>query len=258
MEKKDHVILVLAALCILFAAITIFDFGGSDGGQVPQQTEAQIQYKSSSTIPAPKVLPGFEEYFPENLELEGLQAFGTYPTAVTNELGPSADPYLGALVASDALLFIEPGASTNVFVDYQVYEFNDASSANALLNMYSLSWNNLQLSYSGQDIWVWDGYLEQAQSSYPGSTPIYWDEYSQKAFLPTSSSGNVIVSQLANDLYCRHGEMVVGNYFIMIDVHAPKNSVVALSQAVWEKALADLSDAPAAGSSGEVPSGIFS
>ena len=255
MEKKDHVILALAALCILFAAVTLFDFGGSSDSQVPAQP--QIQYKSSSTVPAPEVLAGFEEYFPENLELEGLQAFSTYPTAVGNELGPTADPYLSSLVASDALLFIEPGTSTNTFVDYQVYQFNDAVSAKALLNAYTSNWNNLKLSYSGQDIWVWEGYLEQSQSSYPISTPIYWDEFNKKAFLPTSSTGSVIVSQLGNDLYCRHGEMAVGNYFIMIDVHAPKNSVATVSQAIWEKALADLSDAPAAVSGEEVPFGII-
>ena len=133
MEKKDHVILVLAAICILFAAVTLFDFGGSSDSQVPPQTQAQVQYKSLSTVPAPEVLAGFEDYFPENLELEGLQALSTYPSAVSSELGPSADPYLSSLVASDAILFIEPGTSTNTFVDYQVYEFNDAISANALL-----------------------------------------------------------------------------------------------------------------------------
>ena len=246
MEKKDHVIIVLAGICILFAGMALFSPGdNSNSASVPQSSapssQAQVQYKSLSSVPAPVVNSELENYFPNDLKLNGLLGISTFPTSIRDDLGPDADYYLSSVVASNAVLFIDPAASTNSFVQYEVYKFKNAASAAELLNLYKSNWNVQNLVYSGLSMWVWDGFFQQSTAPYPASVPVYWDESAQKAFLPVSRQGEVIISQLGSSLYCTHGEMNVGEYFIMIDVHAPKDSIDQISREIWEEALADIS-----------------
>lgn len=246
MEKKDHVIIVLVGICIVLAGMALFNPGNdSNNAPVSQSStptaQTQVQYKSLSSVPAAAVNPILADYFPTDLQLGGLLGVSTYPTSVNDDLGPDANYYLSSVVASDAILFIDSASSTNSFVQYEVYKFNSAASAAELLNLYKSNWNVQNLVYSGLSMWVWDGFFQQGSAPYPGSVPVYWDEPAQKAFLPTSRQGSVIISQLGSDLYCTHGEMNVGEYFIMIDVHAPKSSIDSISREIWEEALADIS-----------------
>ena len=246
MEKKDHVIIVLVGICIVLAGMALFSPGNnSNSASVPQSSapssQAQVQYKSLSSVPAPVVNQDLADYFPTDFQLGELLGVSTYPTSVRDDLGSDADYYLSSVVASDAILFIDSTASTNSFVQYEVYKFKNAASAAELLNLYKSNWNVQNLVYSGLSMWVWDGFFQQSSAPYPGSVPVYWDESAQKAFLPVSRQGNVIISQLGSDLYCTHGEMNVGEYFIMIDVHAPKGSIDLTSREIWEEALADIS-----------------
>ena len=252
MEKKDHVIIVLVGIILLLAGMVFFSPGdSSNGALVPQSllpsSQVPAQYKSLSSVPAPVVNPDLAEYFPTDLQLSGLLGISTQPTSVSVDLEADADQFLSSVVASDAVLFIDPAESTNIFVQYEVYKFKDATSAAELLNFYKSNWNVQNLVYSGLSMWVWDGYFQQDSSPYPASIPVYWNEYEQKAFLPISRQGDVIISQLGSDLYCAHGEMNVGEYFIMIDVHSSKDSIGVRSREIWEEALADIGD-PDAGS----------
>lgn len=247
MEKKDHVIVVLVVITLLLAGMVVFSPGGSSNGASPSSPSApasspSVKYTSLSSVPAPVVYPEVKDYFPTDLKLNGLLGVSAYPTSVRDDLGANADYFLSSAVASDAILFIEPNAATNSFVQYEVYKFRNAAFASELLDTYRSNWNVQKVTYSGLDMWVWDGYLGQDSSPYPASVPVYWDEYAQKAFLPISRQGEVIISQLGSDLYCTHGEMTVGEYFIMVDVHDTKNSIGATSRAVWEEVLADLAD----------------
>lgn len=246
MEKKDHLIIVLVAITLLLAGIVLFSPGGSSNdASIPSSalpsSPVSIQYKALSSVPAPAVNPELKDYFPNDLKLNGLLGVNTYPTSVRDDLGSDADHFLSSVVASDAVLFIDPAASTNTFVQYEVYKFKDAASAAELLNLYKSNWNVQNLVYSGLSMWVWDGYFQQGTTPYPASVPVYWDEYAQRAFLPVSRQGEVIISQLGSDLYCTHGEMNVGEYFIMIDVHTPKDVIGVRSRTIWEEALADIS-----------------
>ncbi|MCL7410190.1 MAG: hypothetical protein P1P69_03325 [Methanosarcinaceae archaeon] len=261
MEKKDHVIIVLVGITIFLAGMVLFSPGdNSNSTPVPQSsapsTQTQVQYRSLSSVPSPVVNSELEDYFPTDLKLNGLLGISAFPTSIHDDLGPDADHYLSSVVSSDAVLFINSDASTNTFVQYEVYKFKDAATAAELLNLYKSNWNVQNLVYSGLNIWAWNGFIQQGTSPYPASVPVYWDESTQKAFLPVSQQGEVIISQLGSSLYCNHGEMNVGEYFIMIDVHAPKSSIDQISREIWEEALADISDAPATVSSGVVPSGI--
>ena len=245
MEKKDHVIIVLVAVTLLLASMVLFSpDGSSDVVSTPSSAmpsaQTSIQYKSLSSVPVPVVNPELEVYFPTDLKLNGLLGISTFPTSVGDDLGQDANYFLSSVVASDAVVFIDSTASTNTFVQYEVYKFKDAATAAELLNLYKSNWNVQNLVYSGLSMWVWDGYFQQDSAPYPASVPVYWDEYAQKAFLPISRDGDVIISQLGSDLYCTHGEMTVGEYFIMIDVHTPKHSIDTRSREIWEEILADI------------------
>lgn len=243
MEKKDHLIIVLVAITLLLAGMVLFSpDGSSDGVPSAQASSPSIKYTSLSSVPASAVNLELINYFPADLRLNGLLGLSTYPSSVRDDLGDGADYFLSSVVASDAVLFIEPTSPTNTFVQYEVYKFSNAALASELLDTYRSNWNVQKLTYSGLDIWVWDGYFGQDSSPYPATVPVYWDEYAQRSFLPISRSGEVVISQLGSDLYCTHGEMVIGEYFIMVDVHGPKNSIGATSRTIWEEVLTDLSD----------------
>ncbi len=219
----------------------------------PQQ---QVSYIPLSQVPRASPPPEFVPVFVENFS--GLialpQAAITMPNDVSNFAPEVANRILDKIQNKFGAVYIE-GENTSVVVSLEAYYFTDPSYARQALEVYKGNWNKLRFNASGKEMWIWEGYLEQTVPpawAVKGSH-IFWDTTFNEASL---SGGNAIVANIAEDLYCYHGEAALGNYFVMVDVHLPRDQVVEKGQEILREYLEKVAvnvSMPAGESTGEEP-----
>jgi hypothetical protein len=203
----------------------------------PEVAPQQFSYIPLSQVPRASPPPEFEPVFVENLS--GLialpQAAITMPNDVSNFAPDVANRILDKIQNKFGAVYIE-GEETSVVVSFEAYLFPDPSYARQALEVYKTNWNKLRFNASGKEMWIWEGYLEQVTP--PGwavkGSHIFWDTTFNEASL---SGGDAIVANIADDLYCYHGEAALGNYFVMVDVHLPKDRVVEEGQEIFREYL---------------------
>ena len=214
------------ALAIAIALSAGCTGGGESTEPSPFHPEAlpqQVALLPLSQVPRAAPPPGFEPVFVENLS--GLialpQATGTMPTDLQNFAPEVAQRVLDKVQGSFGALYIA-GETTDVVVSFEAYRFPDPRYAAEVLEVYKTNWNNRRINVSGREMWIWEGYKEQVNppSWAVAGSHIFWDSIANQASL---SGGDGIIANLDADLYCYHGEAALGNYFVMVDVHLPKD-----------------------------------
>ncbi|WP_456474427.1 hypothetical protein [Candidatus Pyrohabitans sp.] len=197
----------------------------------------QLSYISISQVPRATPPPEFEQVFVGNLS--GLialpQATITMPNDVSNFAPEVANRVLGDIQSKFGALYVE-GENTSVVVSFEAYRFSDPGYAKQVLEVYRNNWNKLRFNASGKEIWIWEGYIERGGPpdwAVRGSN-IFWDSGFNEASLAV---GDAVVARIAENLYCYHGEAALGNYFVMMDVHLPKERVVEEGQEIFREYL---------------------
>ncbi len=204
----------------------------------PQQTlPAEAELLPLEQVPRAAPPPEFEAVFVENLSgMVALpQAAITMPTDVSNFAPGVAGRIIDGIKSRFGALYVE-GENTSAVVSFEAYYFDDPALAQRALEVYRTNWNKLRFSASGREMWIWEGYLEQ---SFPPrwaarGSHIYWDFAQNRAVL---GEGRVAVATITEDLYCYHGEAALGNYFIMVDVHLPRDGLVEGGQKIFAEYL---------------------
>ncbi|NOZ58223.1 MAG: hypothetical protein GXO66_01385 [Euryarchaeota archaeon] len=211
------------------------DRGGS--APFPQQPAPQLEYLPLDQVPRASPPPEFEPVFVENLSgMVALpQAAITMPTDVSNFAPGVARRIVEGISSRFGALYVE-GENTSVVVSFEAYYFEDPALAAEALQVYRQNWNTLRFNASGKELWIWEGYLEQpAPPAWAArGSHIFWDFAQNRAML---GEGRVAVARIAEDLYCYHGEAALGNYFVMVDVHLPRERVVQDGQRIFAEYL---------------------
>jgi hypothetical protein len=197
----------------------------------------QVSYIPLSQVPRASAPGVFEPVFVENLS--GMvplpQAAITMPTDISNFAPEVASRILGKIRSRFGALYVE-GENTTAVVSFEAYYFDDPALALEALRVYRQNWNTLRFSHADRELWIWEGYLEQ--SSPPAwaakGSHIFWDSSTGRASL---GGGDAVVASIAEDLYCYHGEAALGNYFVMVDVHLPRERVVEEGQRIFAEYL---------------------
>lgn len=186
-------------------------------------------------ISQPDLQPEFSTFFPDNIS--GMRRVPLQMDPMNDETGQQ---FFTDVVDKVSLLYLSDYAQTDFEIEYSVYKMESAQAANQVLDFYKSHWNNIPVQYENLTFWVWNGYNEQLQSgNYARSSGvyIYWDTLSDAAFLPMEERyGSQYISSVNQSLYCKHGEAVKDEYFIMADVHAPLESINALSDRFFAEA----------------------
>jgi hypothetical protein len=209
----------------------------------PAQSHPEFQYVEVESLPKPDLEHYLAQFFPENLA--GLVGIPFLANSLEGELPAAGDPILSTAIITSieskaGRLYIEPSDTTSMEVEYLVYKLSNATMAENALELYKRNWNREKWTYSGHDIWVWQGWEEQVRQGSPSRRAgmfISWDVDQNLALLPHQGVTPLVITKTKTDLYCLHGELAYGQYFIMIDVHASPAVVDTVARDIFAASL---------------------
>ncbi len=187
----------------------------------------------TGNIPEPVLKPEFAAFFPDNIS--GMRRM----TLLMDPLNYETDGrFISKVQDQTNLIYLSESVLTDFEIEYSVYKMESPEAAREVLNYYTteMGWNTLQKSYGNVTFWIWQGYLEG--NGRPYGTYIFWDSISSGAYLPIERQGTSYIAQANADLLCLHGETVLDEYFIMVDVHAPFEKVNEVSDQMFTEAAA--------------------
>ncbi len=204
--------------------------GAPQEGSLPQ-----LQYVSIDTLPRAQPPEDMKDLFVEDLaNLTPLPyTANTLANDLTIAIPAEATEIMQNLVSSFGALYID-SPNPRIVIDFEVYRFSSPEYAYKVLQAYKTNWNKKKFEHANKTLWVWEGCFTQTQPPMPQGAHIFWDDAVKKASL---SSGTAIIGNMAQDLYCYHGEAAFGEYFVMLDIHAPLSEFPALGEKIFKEYL---------------------
>ncbi len=205
-------------------------FGVSSGGGGFELTTVSL-----ADVPRASAPEEYKNFFVE--DLHGLVPLPMNPATLANDLSV-ADPtgageILNNMVDNFGVLYID-SENPRIVIDYEVYRFNSEDYALRALEAYKRNWNNKRFEKANKTLWVWEGCFVQAQPPMPQGAHIFWDGNLKVASL---DSGTAILASMGDNLYCYHGEGAFGEYFVMVDIHAPLSEFPELGEEIFSEYL---------------------
>jgi hypothetical protein len=246
LDKKNKInipyLIIIAGLILII--IYLFSNGGSgdDITQVsPQPTGLQptpgianepVLY--TGEIPKLIIAPGFAGFFPENIS--GMRRVTLLIDSMDSE---TEGRFSSNREENFNVLYLSNSVQADREVEYSVYKMKSQEAANEVLEYYTniRKWNTKPKQFEQLDnftFWIWEGYLEG--SGRPDGIYFYWDSTKNGSFLLDEKISGSYIAQAKTRLVCLHGEAVYGEYFIMVDVHAPQENIIEFSDMVFEEA----------------------
>lgn len=219
---------------VVIIAILLTGFGQDSDSQSNSQPGQNIQNQPvlfSGNLPQLNLKPEFAGFFPDNIT--GMRRVKLLMDPLNEETGGQ---FASKVADKATVLYISDSVQTDFEIEYSVYKMQSPEAAAEVLNFYTtqMSWNTLPKKYDNFTFWLWQGYLEG--KGRPQGMFVYWDNLDSGAFLPIDRSGTHFIAQSSSDLLCLHGEAAKGNYFIMVDVHAPSWQVSEVADKMFAEA----------------------
>lgn len=233
-------IVIIGALLVVIAYL-LSGGGGNQGaaptGTAPNPSDFIEPVLYTGNIPEPDLKPEFAGFFPENIS--GMRRVKLLMDPLSDET-PVERQFASQVVDRASVLYISDSVQTDFEIEYSVYKMNSPEAASQVLNFYTTetNWNNVQKQFGNTTFWIWQGFLEG--SGRPYGMYFYWDSLNDGTYLPLERTGSYYIAQSSAELLCLHGETAVDEYFIMVDVHAPFESVNGLSDQMFAEAAAQI------------------
>ncbi len=214
---------------------------GANVVEVPVQTaspEVRYSFVPIQELSGPTLDPELAPFFPS--ELQGLLPLNYFTDPLGNDLSIAApleaDSILTSIKKGAGVVYIEPANSTDILVFYRVYKMNESKYAQRALEAYRSTWNRERWEIFGKEVWIWKGHEEQIatnQFPFPAGKPLYWDHGSKAVYFSRSPQVSPVVALLGSNLYGLHGEAVLGEYFVMMDVQGIPQDIEARAKDIF-------------------------
>ncbi|MCK5217643.1 MAG: hypothetical protein KAJ93_07630 [Methanosarcinales archaeon] len=245
MDKKNNInipyLIIIAGLIL----IIIYLFSGGSGDDItpvspqptnPQSTPGTVNEPVLYTEEIPQLIipPGFAGFFPENIS--GMRRV----TLLIDSMDSETEGRFSSYIEDNFnVLYLSNSVQADREVEYSVYKMKSPEAANEVLEYYTIiqKWNTKPKQFEQLDnftFWIWEGYLEGIGR--PEGIYFYWDSIKNESFLLDEKISASYIAQAKTRLFCLHGEAVYGEYFIMVDVHAPQENIIEFSDMVFEEA----------------------
>jgi hypothetical protein len=187
-------------------------------------------------VPEPVIDFEFAGFFPENIS--GMRRVVLLMDSMDYETDGQFNSKIKDMI--NLLYLSDSSVQIDHEVEYSVYKMESPEAAAEVLEYYTTEkkWNTVKKKFTELDnftFWIWDGYLEG--SGRLNGMYVYWDSISNGAFLSNEKLDDDYIARAKTDMFCRHGEAVYNEYFIMVDVHAPLDNIVELSDRMFEEAV---------------------
>lgn len=245
LDKKNNInipyLIIIAGLIL----IIIYLFSGGSGDDItpvspqptnPQSTPGTVNEPVLYTEEIPQLIipPGFAGFFPENIS--GMRRV----TLLIDSMDSETEGRFSSYIEDNFnVLYLSNSVQADREVEYSVYKMKSPEAANEVLEYYTIiqKWNTKPKQFEQLDnftFWIWEGYLEGIGR--PEGIYFYWDSIKNESFLLDEKISASYIAQAKTRLFCLHGEAVYGEYFIMVDVHAPQENIIEFSDMVFEEA----------------------
>jgi len=229
--------MIIAGLILIIIYLLSNGGPGDDITPVsPQPTPGTVNEPVLYTGEVPELIiaPEFAGFFPDNIN--GMRRVRLLIDSMDSE---TEGHFSSNREDNFNVLYLSNSVQADREVEYSVYKMESPEAASEVLEYYTTiqKWNTVKKQFEQLDnftFWIWEGYLEG--SGRPSGIYFYWDSIENGAFLLDEKISANFIAQAKTNLVCLHGEAVYGEYFIMVDVHAPQENIIEFSDMVFENA----------------------